>query len=188
MRLFVCLLFIGMSVITTSIADTIHLKDGTVIDSAIIREIPDESVAVETIQGRVFTYNMQDVFKIVRHSSRLVVPTVTSMPTIRKDPTLSGLLSAVVPGSGQVYNNQYFKAGGFFLASIIGVATTLDAVAWHETDGLQVVKGKEVQLIGAGLMTALIYTGGIIDAVTWSRMINYFNETGREQTNIYWHQ
>ena len=30
-----------------------------------------------------------------------------SETTIPKDPTFSGLLSAVIPGSGQIYNNQY---------------------------------------------------------------------------------
>ena len=176
MRFCICLLVIGMSVVTASIADTIHLKNGTVIEGTIIREIPDVSVAIETAQGKVFTYNMQDVFKIDRHPARPVVPTVTPLPTIRKDPTLSGLLSAVVPGSGQVYNNQYLKGGGFFLATVIGGGTTLNAVYWHKTDGLRVVKGKKVQLIGAGLMTLIIYTGGITDAVVWSKMINYFNE------------
>jgi hypothetical protein len=164
-----------MSVVTASIADTIHLKNGTVIEGTIIREIPDVSVAIETAQGKVFTYNMQDVFKIDRRPSR-PVPRISPLPTIRKDPTLSGLLSAVVPGAGQVYNNQYLKGGGFFLATVIGGGTTLNAVYWHKTDGLRVVKGKRVQLIGVGLMTAIIYTGGITDAVAWSKMINYLNE------------
>ena len=175
MRLCVCLLIIGMSVVTASIADTIHLKNGTVIEGTIIREIPDVSVAIETAKGKVFTYNMHDVSKIDRRPSR-PVPSVAPLPTIRKDPTLSGLLSAIIPGSGQIYNNQYLKGGGFFLATIIGGGTTLNAVYWHKTDGPRVVKGKKVQLIGAGLMTAIIYTGGITDAVIWSKMINYLNE------------
>ena len=175
MRFCVCLLVIGMSLVTASIADTIHLKNGTVIEGTIIREIPDVSVAIETAQGKVFTYNIQDVFKIDRRPSR-PVPRISPLPMIRKDPTLSGLLSAVVPGAGQVYNNQYLKGGGFFLATVIGGGTTLNAVYLHKTDGLRVVKGKRVQLIGAGLMTAIIYTGGITDAVAWSKMINYLNE------------
>lgn len=175
MRLCICLLVVGMFVVTASIADTIHLKNGTVIEGTIIREIPDVSVAIETAQGKVFTYNMQDVFKVDRRPSR-PVPRISPLPTIRKDPTLSGLLSAVVPGSGQIYNNQYLKGSGFFLATIIGGGTTLNAVYWRKTDGLGVVRGKRVQLIGAGLMTAIIYTGGITDAVAWSKMINYFNE------------
>ena len=175
MRLCVCLLVIGMSVVTAAIADTIHLKNGTVVEGTIIREIPDVSVAIKTAKGKVFTYNMQDVFKIDR---RLLppMPRVAPLPMIRKDPTLSGLLSAVIPGSGQIYNNQYLKGGGFFLATIIGGGTTLNAVYWHKTDGPQVVKGKRVQLIGAGLMTAIIYIGGITDAVVWSKTINYLNE------------
>ena len=175
MRLCICLLVVGMFVVTASIADTIHLKNGTVIEGTIIREIPDVSVAIETAQGKVFTYNVQDVFKVDRRPSR-PVPRISPLPTIRKDPTLSGLLSAVVPGSGQIYNNQYLKGSGFFLATIIGGGTTLNAVYWRKTDGLGVVRGKRVQLIGAGLMTAIIYTGGITDAVAWSKMINYFNE------------
>ncbi len=175
MRLCVCLLVIGMSVVTASIADTIHLKNGTVIEGTVIREIPNVSVAIETAKGKVFTYSMQDVVKIDRRPSR-PAPRVAPLPTIQKDPTLSGLLSALIPGSGQIYNNQYLKGSGFFLATIIGGGTTLNAVYWHKTDGLRVVKGKRVQLIGAGLMTAIIYTGGITDAVVWSKMINYFNE------------
>lgn len=62
------------------------------------------------------------------------------------------------------------------MATIIGGGTTLNAVYWHKTDGLRMVKGKRVQLIGAGLMTAIVYTGGITDAVAWSKTINYFNE------------
>ncbi len=175
MRLCLCLLIIGMSVVTPSIADTIHLKSGTVIEGTIIREIPNASVAIETAQGKVFTYNMHDVLKIDRRPSP-PVPTVPPLPTIRKDPTLSGLLSAIIPGSGQIYNNQYLKGGGFFLATIIGAGTTLNTVYWQKTDGLRVVKGKRVQLIGAGLMTAIIYTVGITDAVAWSKMINTVNE------------
>lgn len=175
MRLYICLLVMGISVITPSIADTIHLKNGTVIEGTVIREIPDVSVAIETAKGKVFTYNMHDVLKIDRRPSR-PVPTVAPSPTIPKDPTLSGLLSAVIPGSGQIYNNQYLKGGGFFLATIIGAGTTLNAVYWHETDGPQVIRGKKVQLIGAGLMTAIIYIGGITDAVAWSKMTNHLNE------------
>ena len=142
MRLCVCLLVIGMSVVTASIADTIHLKNGTVIEGTIIREIPDASVAIETAKGKVFTYHMQDVLKIDRRPSR-PVPMVAPLPMIRKDPTLSGLLSALIPGSGQIYNNQYLKGSGFFLATIIGGGTTLNAVYWHKQMGCGWLKGRE---------------------------------------------
>ena len=72
MRLCFCLLVIGMSVVTAAIADTIHLKNGTVVEGTIIREIPDVSVAIKTVKGKVFTYNMQDVFEIDRRPSRPV--------------------------------------------------------------------------------------------------------------------
>ena len=175
MRLYICSIIIGISLATPSIADTIHLKNGTTIEGTVIREIPDVSVAIKTIEGKVFTYNMQDIFKIDRGPSAPTSPFLPT-PAIRKDPTLSGLLSAVIPGSGQIYNNQYLKGGGFFIATMTGIGMTLDAAVWNKTDGLRVIRGKEAQFIGASIITIIVYTGAITDAVAWSKTINYFNE------------
>lgn len=43
----------------------------------------------------------------------------------RKSPALAGLLSAVIPGSGQLYNGDYIKAGVFFLIDAVALTTSI---------------------------------------------------------------
>jgi hypothetical protein len=46
------------------------------------------------------------------------MPTVPTMRSPRH-PALAGLLSALVPGFGQLYNRQWAKGAGFLIAMII---------------------------------------------------------------------
>jgi hypothetical protein len=68
-------------------------------------------------------------------------PTVTG-----KNPTLATVLS-LIPGLGQVYNNDYKKGALMFVGAMIGSAVTagvlwLVFVVWSMYDAYQVATGK----------------------------------------------
>jgi hypothetical protein len=74
------------------------------------------------------------------------VPTRTGQTVTGKNPTLATVLS-LIPGLGQLYNNDYKKAAVMFFGAMIGSAFTvgilwLAFVAWSMYDAYQVATGK----------------------------------------------
>ena len=60
------------------------------------------------------TGNLNTDSKIIQstYSQNIVNPMADDIPT-KKSPILSGVLSAILPGAGQVYNEDYWIAGIF---------------------------------------------------------------------------
>ena len=47
-------------------------------------------------------------------------------PLFLKDPILAGMLSVLVPGAGQLYNEENTKATAFFSVAVIGFSIAFD--------------------------------------------------------------
>ena len=55
-------------------------------------------------------------------SGMVIIEQDPDNPLFLKDPILAGMLSVVVGGAGQLYNEEYTKATAFFCVSILGFA------------------------------------------------------------------
>ena len=90
---------------------------------------------------------------------------------LRKDPALSGILSFLVTGAGQVYNGEYLKGGVFFGVSIFGAALYVSALG----DDDDVDSDKETRAAVGGLILLGGWSSSIVDAVISAKRINKEN-------------
>lgn len=86
--------------------DVVHLKNGGLIRGIIIEQIPGESLKIQTRDGSVFVYPMDEIAKI---SKEPVMRMQGHIGLKRKNPWLAFGLSALITGGGQFYNGQHSK-------------------------------------------------------------------------------
>lgn len=86
--------------------DVVHLKNGGLIRGTIIEQIPGESLKIQTRDGSVFVYPMDEIAKI---SKEPVMRMQGHIGLKRKNPWLAFGLSALITGGGQFYNGQHSK-------------------------------------------------------------------------------
>ncbi len=126
-RIIVLILMLSCFVLNLSaqqlMQDVVYLEDGSVIRGQIIEQIPDVSIKVQTIDGNIFAYKMEEVEKIVKES--LGIAEIKE----EKSPAIALVLSLVFPGLGQYYNGEIKKGiiqeamvvGGAALALTVGI-------------------------------------------------------------------
>jgi hypothetical protein len=97
--------------------DVVYLEDGSVIRGTIIEQIPGESLQIQTRDGSVFVFRMEEVARITRE--RALQAPVSRNPgtalTLALAPGVFGL-----HGLGQWYNNEIGKGLLFFGAGLVG--------------------------------------------------------------------
>ena len=164
----------------------VYLRNGSKILGTIVREIPNQSIEIRMTDGNQLVYPMSQILEI----ERLVIPhrdTHNFEPTPRKpthddtrganvsggsghifaphgrkNPGLAGGLSCLMPGLGQVYNEQYADGFGFFLLHTASWTTFVVGTALEE-DGLAL----------GGLGAAVVFTlGSVIHAGVSANRIN----------------
>lgn len=83
--------------------DVVYLKDGSVIWGQIIEQVPNVSIKIQTKDGNIFVYKMEEVAKITKEPLKGVEIKG------KKSPALAFVLSFIVPGLGQYYNGEIGK-------------------------------------------------------------------------------
>lgn len=102
--------------------DVVYLKDGSMIRGTIIQQIPNAHLTIRITGGSTFTYAMSEIIRITKEPS-------VSMPVIKeKNPGIALLLSFLVTGAGQAYNEEWTKAAIYF-----GL-TSLNFAFWANDD------------------------------------------------------
>ena len=96
--------------------DVVHLKNGGLVRGIIIEQIPGESLKIKTRDGNVFVYTMDEIAKM---SKEPVMEMGRQIGVQKKNPWLAGGLSLLMPGLGQIYNEQYSKLAIQFGATIV---------------------------------------------------------------------
>lgn len=96
----------------SDLEDVVYLKDGSIIRGTIIEQIPGESLKIQTRDGSVFVYQMDEISRIAKEE-QLVKPAEVSKAPIgsKKEPVLAFALSFLIPGGGQFYNGEGAKGG-----------------------------------------------------------------------------
>jgi TM2 domain-containing membrane protein YozV len=87
--------------------DVVYLKNGSIIKGTIIEQIPGKTIKIQTQDGNIFVYGFDDIAKITKEQS-VKQASVISGPG-PKNTGVAFVLSWLVPGAGQVYNNQPIK-------------------------------------------------------------------------------
>ena len=148
--------------------DVVYLKDGSIVQGIIIEQIPDDTLKIRIQGGSVFVFKMEDVLKINR--------TLKSVQTHgyqigRKEPVVGCLLSFLVPGAGQLYNEDFGGAGLYFGCFIISSTVFFssleeDVFGWYIPDN-----NRTTAALGlVGMLTASICS--MTDAAITAQDIN----------------
>jgi hypothetical protein len=110
--------------------DVVYLKNGSIIRGTIIEQTPGKSLKIQTKDGNIFVYGFDDITKITKEGNA-----TSSHMKYGKSPKNTGVafvLSWLVPGAGQVYNNQPVKGAIQFGASVAGYIIFLNQLPWTE--------------------------------------------------------
>lgn len=105
--------------------DVVHLKNGGLIRGTIIEQIPGESLKIQTRDGNVFVYTMDEIAKI---SKEPVMKMQGQIGVQKKNPWLAFGLSALIPGVGQFYNGQHSKGVAQLGGVILGIGLMASAL------------------------------------------------------------
>ena len=131
--------------------DVVYLKNGSIIKGIIIEQIPDISYKIETSDGSVFVCLYPDVEKIIKEKTELKQLQQPKTIVIReKNPAVACIASIILPGLGQVANEEYLKGLGFFLGCVGGIVLAISNVDELAAVGLLIYVGS--------------YLGSVIDA------------------------
>ncbi|MBO4443848.1 MAG: hypothetical protein J5814_03645 [Bacteroidaceae bacterium] len=100
--LFICLLCATFA-FAQKMQDVVYLKNGSVIRGTITELKPSESISIQTSDGSIFVYKMDEVERTAAEEAVVQAPVASE-----KSPALAGILSFLLPGAGQFYygNNQ----------------------------------------------------------------------------------
>ena len=129
-------IFVAVEASSQNLEDVVYLKNGSIIRGLITELIPNEPVKIQTWDGNVFVYELDEILKIVKESRRTTIidPSSDRLPIINpnqppsiflepelKSPVLATGLSFLVPGFGQFYLEQGARGGGYLAGWFIGL-------------------------------------------------------------------
>lgn len=144
--------------------DVIYLKNGGLIRGIIIEQIPYVSIKIQTKDGNIFVYKLDEIERITKETIKDAAVAPTSK---KKDPVLASGLSCLggclidVPGLGQFYNGDYSKGAMFTIASLSGVGLALWGAYGFEDEpeiGLSLIlSGSVISLVSTILATIDAY-------------------------------
>jgi hypothetical protein len=122
-----CLL--GQTAMAQTGDDVVYLKDGSVIKGTIIEQVPNATIKIQTKDGSIFVIKYDEIEKIVKEQGISEPQKTGGNP---KNPGVAFVLSWLVPGSGQVYNNQPAKGIIQFGTCLAGYVVFLNQLPWTE--------------------------------------------------------
>jgi len=115
--------------------DVVYLKNGSIIRGIIVEQIPQESIRIQTVDGSVIVYGMNEIARITREKSHVTRPSASVHS--KKHPVLAWFVSLLLPGGGQFYNGEVGKGAlmlGAFTVGYVLALSSLDDDTW-ENDG-----------------------------------------------------
>ena len=169
----------------------VYLRNGSKILGTIVREIPNQSIEVRMTDGNQLVFPMDQILEIEklivpdrdthnfelppRNPTHVSLTDTTETPVYppkrkpplfavsgRKNPGLAAGLSFLMPGLGQLYNEQYADGVGFFL---------LHTASWT-TFVVGTVKNEDGLALGGLGAVALFTLGSAIHAGVSANRIN----------------
>ena len=85
--------------------DVVYLKNGSMIKGLVIEQIPNVSIKIQTADGSIFVFEMNQITKITKEPVQAQVPISDNDSNIpdEKSPGAAFALSLIFPGLGQYY-------------------------------------------------------------------------------------
>ena len=179
-------LFLSQAANAQSVRDVLYLKNGSIIKGFITEITPEKNVKIETMDGSLFVYSMEDVEKMAKESFYDYQASTETPPQqqIRyagyKEPGLSFLFSLLLPGGGQFYNGQTGRGVGYLCGSygaylvggiFIATSESTDYYGYSYTSNAGMATIGAVLVIG-GVITHIV---SMIDAPVSAKRINRAN-------------
>lgn len=150
-----------------NLQDIVYLKNGSVIHGIIIEQVPNQTIKVQTKDGNIFVFKVDEIEKIIKEAPKV---NNDEFEMKRRIPMAAFGLSFLMPGAGQFYNHQWVK-GGIFLGCLLGVGV----VALINSYGMLDAHGSDLQYCLAGA-ASLIWMVSLLDAPLSSHMVNQKNK------------
>lgn len=147
-----------------ALQDVVYLKNGSIIRGIIVEQIHNVSITIQTRDGNIFKFKMDEVLKIVKEPAKKEVPKTTLVK--QKSPLASFLLSFFVPGIGQYYNGQILKGLAMQTGFVVGIL-----YLGRDSDSKSSANSNNSELFGSFLMMGC-WAISIIDAPMSSNRIN----------------
>lgn len=115
--LLVAALFCGSVLAQGNMRDVVYLKNGGMVKGTIIEQVPGVSIKVQTSDGSVFVYKIEEVERMAKENVKPQRTNYGNYDTDYKNPTSAWLWSFFITGTGQMYNGQYGKGIAMLLGS-----------------------------------------------------------------------
>lgn len=179
----IAILFAGLSMYAqNNTQDVVYLKNGGILKGVIIEQVPGVSLKIQTADGSVFVYPIDEVEKMAKET-----PTVQSQqqtnsnfstknPTepkykvsSRKSPFAAGLLSFFIPGAGQLYATDFQTGWGYVAWSLLGYPALVGTCFLF---GYEFGAVMSIVLSGVQFWVCI---DSIIDAVNLAKKVNLEN-------------
>ncbi|MCZ7558544.1 MAG: hypothetical protein M5R41_19320 [Bacteroidia bacterium] len=100
-----------------NLIDVVYLNDGSVIKGVIIEQIPNQLLRIQTRDGSIFTYEYTKITRLGKDVDPFEQEEVSE-----KSPLLAFVLSFMITGVGQFYNEQVGKGVLMMGGAIAGFA------------------------------------------------------------------
>lgn len=138
------LLFFSISAIAQqNYDDVVYLKNGSVIRGVIVEQVPNVSLKLQTKDGNIFVYKMEEVERITKEQAQGFDQQSEYYAGSEKSPGLAFALSFLIPGLGQYYNGDIVK--GVVMNSLYVTGLVISFTVGYE----------EYEWLGVGLGIAL---------------------------------
>lgn len=180
----IAILFAGLSMYAqNNTQDVVYLKNGGMVKGVIIEQVPGVSLKIQTADGSVFVYPIEEVEKMAKETPTIQSQQQTNSnfsiknPTeakykvsSRKSPFAAGLLSFFIPGAGHLYATDFQTGWGYVAWSLLGypalVSTTY--LLFDYEAAMYITMAASILQLGLDLAV-------IIDAVDLAKKVNLDN-------------
>jgi len=105
---------------STDYEDVVYLKNGGIIRGVIIEQIPGQSLKIQTRDGNVFVYKLDEIDRFTKEPTK--VRQLNANSPGKKSGGTAFVLSLLIPGGGQFYNGQGGKGAIMLGLSVVGAA------------------------------------------------------------------
>ncbi len=118
---------------TQTMVDVVYCKNGSVIKGTIIEQTPNQSLKIQTLDGNVFVYAMEDVEKITKEQR---IEQTTTQTNVQNETSTLGnydICFKAEQDAGMFYKNKGAYRGGIWATTLLftplGLIPTIAAVA-----------------------------------------------------------
>ncbi len=144
--------------------DVVYLKNGSIIKGTIIEQIPNVSIKIETKDGSVFFYKIDEVEKMTKEkvassNNESESEKLMMYENAKKSPLTAVALSFMLTSTGHLYADNWgrgllFTGGRLTGSAMVLIGLNKIEVSYDEDEEIT-NKGKNLIYLGIGLISVL---------------------------------